>query len=172
MHNPFAVAMQWPDQPRRYLVHLQRPYFTAAIYETASAAWLTVSWAPTQARNLDAAPLFRQAAEFCRHELAQMEVPIEFIERKHGHHLPRFLIAQTSGNDLFIVEPEHSTPLVEVRERKETASNSTPPRLSQRFDIITQWRLAQMRSYYQQFLERQQNAAVKSRAFVPGDGGK
>lgn len=116
MHNPFAIAVQWPDEPRRYLVHLQRPYFTAAIFETASAAWLTVSWAPTQSYDADAGSLFRVAAEFCRRELAQLDVPIEFIERKHGHHLPRFLMAQTAANDLFIVESEHSTPLVEVRE--------------------------------------------------------
>src|SRR5436190_19131346 len=98
MHDPFAVAVQWPDEPRRYVVHLQRPYFTAAIVETAAAAWLLVSWSPAlpgPAAVRDS--LFRAAADFCRTRLAQKCIPIEFVERKHGHALPRFLMAQTSG---------------------------------------------------------------------------
>ena len=159
MHNPFAVAVQWPDESRRYVVHLQRPYFTAALFETASAAWLTLSWAPAgMADDAGGELLFRRAADFCRSELGQCNVPIEFIERKNGHHLPRFLMAQTVGKDLFIVEPDHFAPLVEVREN--TTSNvpdTSEPKLSQRFDVITQWRLGEMRKYYQQFLERQQS---------------
>jgi hypothetical protein len=152
MQNPFAIALQWPDSDRRYLVHLQRPYFTAAIHETASAAWLTVSWAPGCKNN--SAELFRAAAVFCRTQLDQQPVPIEFVERRHGYPLPVFLMAQTSCRRLFIVEPEHSTPLVEVHD------SDMPPRkgraaVPSRFDVVTQWRLTEMRKYYRQYLERQ-----------------
>jgi len=158
MHNPFAVAVQWPDEPRRYLVHLQRPYFTAALFETAAAAWLTVSWAPTGQPD-EAVPgaLFLRAADFCRNELGQLHVPIEFIERKNGHPLPQFLMAQTMGKELFIVEPDHSAPLVEVRDSNmPIISERSGQKMSERFDVITQWRLGEMRKYYQQFLERQE----------------
>src|SRR4051812_19279507 len=80
MQNPFAVAVQWPDEPRRYLVHLQRPYFTASIVETTSAAWLLLSWSPGGTCNEDARPsLFRAAATFCRRQLDQDQIPIEFV---------------------------------------------------------------------------------------------
>ena len=70
-------------------------------------------------------------------------------------------MAQTAAKDLFIVEPEHSTPLVEVRESEASlSSKSNAPKMSQRFDVVTQWRLGQMRGYYQQFLERQQKLAA------------
>src|SRR5687768_9366997 len=112
MQNPFAVAVQWPDEPRRYLVHLQRPYFTAALVDTFSA-----SCPPGRlCDEAERASLFRAAAWFCRAQLDQIHVPIEFVERKHGHHLPRFLMAQALGKELFIVEPDHSAPLVEVRD--------------------------------------------------------
>jgi hypothetical protein len=167
MHNPFAIAVQWPDEPRRYLVHLQRPYFTAALFETASAAWLMVSWAPAQEKNGSNA-IFRAASEFCRRDLAQTHVPIEFIERKNGHHLPRFVIAQTPSKELFIVEPEHSTPLVEVHESPATTtSKPVPAKFANRFDVITQWRLGEMRKYYQEFLERQQQVGSVSGTGVP-----
>jgi hypothetical protein len=162
MHNPFAVAVQWPDEFRRYVIHLQRPYFTAALFETASAAWLTVSWAPaSMVDDSVRESLFRRAAHFCRSELGQLGVPIEFIERKHGHHLPRFLMAQGGDSDLFIVEPDHSAPLVEVREsRKKVVPHAGQAKLPPRFDVITEWRLEEMRKYYQQFLERQQGLSV------------
>jgi hypothetical protein len=160
MHNPFAIAVQWPDEPGRYLVHLQRPYFTAAIFETDAAAWLAVSWA-AQSEDVGSSSVFFAAADFCRRQLAQHDLPIEFIERKHGHHLPRFLMAQTASKALFIVEPDHSAPLVEVHESMESSiAKSTHPKLSGRFDVITQWRLGQMRKYYQHFLERQQKMAT------------
>jgi len=154
MHNPFAIAVQWPDDPRRYLIHLQRPYFVAALFETSSVMWLAVSWSPAPKHQVPCRSIFRAAAEYSRRELSQGVVPIEFVERQHGHHLPRFLMAQTTGKALFIVEPEHATPLVEVRESERT-SNSKKQRRSDRFDVITEWRLAQMRRYYQLFLERQ-----------------
>lgn len=161
MQNPFAVAVQWPDEPRRYLVHLSRPYFTAALVETASALWLLVSWSPAS-RNTDddRASIFRAAARFCREQLDQARVPIEFIERKDGYHLPRFLMAQSPALELFIVEPEHPAPLVEVHERKPGPGDPIGTKLSARFDVVTEWRLEQMRDYYQQFLERQQKAAL------------
>jgi hypothetical protein len=171
MHNPFAIAVHWPDDPRRYLVHLQRPYFTAAIFETASAAWLAVSWAPRS--DLDAASranVFRAAADFCRTHLDFADVPIEFVEQRHGYPLPRFLMAQAAGAaGLFIVEPEHTTPLVEVRDSDPARSRT--PKKSHRFDVITEWRLEQMRAYYQQFLERQHkvnaSSPLKSGALAP-----
>jgi hypothetical protein len=170
MHNPFAIAVQWPDDHRRYLVHLQRPYFSAAIFESTSAMWLAVSWSPAARHDATASGLvFRAAAEFCRREFAQCQVPIEFVERRHGHHLPHFLMAQAADKALFIVEPEHSTPLVEVRE-SERISNSKKVNRADRFDVITEWRLTQMRRYYQQFLERQENllgaATPKAKPFV------
>jgi hypothetical protein len=66
------------------------------------------------------------------------------------------LMAQTQSKALFIVEPEHSTPLVEVHESAESVAAQPKTKRSSRFDVITQWRLGQMRKYYQQFLERQQ----------------
>jgi hypothetical protein len=171
MHNPFAIAVQWPDDHRRFLVHLQRPYFSAAIFESISAMWLAVSWSPPAARHDAPASgsIFHAAAEFCRRELAQGLVPIEFVERRHGHHLPRFLMAQAADKALFIVEPEHSSPLVEVRE-SERSSNSKKVNRTDRFDVITEWRLTQMRRYYQQFLERQHKllgaATPKAKPFV------
>jgi hypothetical protein len=171
MHNPFAIAVQWPDQPRRYLVHLKRPYFTAAIFETVSTVWLAVSWAPWSHpdKSQDVSIAFRAAADFCRSHLDLDGVPIEFVERKNGHALPRFLIAQSAKTELFIVEPDHPTPLVEVREAD--ATQVCKPKSSRRFDIITEWRLEQMRKYYQHFLERQQKVRAAfpntSGAFIP-----
>jgi hypothetical protein len=168
MQNPFAVAVQWPDEPRRYLVHMQRPYFAAVIVETVSAAWLLVSWSPAQlCDESERASLFRAAAGFCRAQLDQIHIPIEFVERKHGYHLPRFLMAQAVGKELFIVEPDHPAPLVEVRDSDPGLSKPHKAKLSQRFDVVTQWRLEQMRNYYQQFLERQQKiVAAPSASFI------
>jgi hypothetical protein len=161
MQNPFAVAVQWPSEPRRYVVHLNRPYFTAAMVETASALWLLVSWSPAPMSTFDdRASIFRAAARFCREKLDQVRIPIEFVERKHGYHLPRFLMAQSAAMELFIVEPEHPAPLVEVRETDPGLCKPARSKVSQRFDVVTQWRLEQMRSYYQQFLERQQKTVV------------
>ena len=81
-------------------------------------------------------------------------MPIQFVEKRNGHHLPRYLIAQTQAKELFIVEPDHSSPLVEVREDAAKTKRGKS-KLAQRFDVITQWRLSQMRKYYQQFLEKQ-----------------
>jgi hypothetical protein len=153
MQNPFAIAVQWPDEIRRYLVHLQRPYFTAAIYETASAAWLLVSWAPGNG-GPNRSQIFQSAAAFCRTQLDQRHVPIEFVERKHGHPLPPYLMAQTLNKDLFIVEPDHCAPLVEVRDT-EKGDIQPKAKITPRFDVVTQWRLGEMRKYYRQFLERQ-----------------
>ena len=168
MQNPFAVAVQWPDEPRRYVVHLARPYFSAAIVETASALWLPVSWSPSGAPSVEErASVFRAAADFCRKHLDQTQVPIEFVERKHGHQLPRFLMAKTRDMELFIVEPEHPAPLVEVHESDAGPRKASGPKLSQRFDVVTQWRLEQMRNYYQQFLDRQQKSvATPSSSFA------
>jgi hypothetical protein len=168
MQNPFAVAVQWPNEPRRYVVHLSRPYFTAAMVETASALWLLVSWSPAPTCAVEErASVFRAAAQFCREQLDQLHVPIEFIERKHGHQLPRFLIAQSAGMELFIVEPEHPAPLVEVRESDAGLCKPAKSKPSQRFDVVTQWRLEQMRNYYQQFLARQQKTVLApSSSFV------
>ena len=155
MENPFAIAMQWPDDVRRYLIHLQRPYFTAAIHETANAAWLLVTWAPGGG-ELHRAELFRAAAKFCSTQLDQEHIPIEFVERKHGHHVPPYLMAQTPRKQLFIVESDHSAPLVAVHD-KELVSPERKAKMAPRFDVITQFRLTEMRKYYRQFLERQKS---------------
>lgn len=160
MQNPFAIAMQWPDDVRRYLVHLQRPYFTAAIHETATAAWLLVSWAPG-ASERPTAELFHAAARFCSTQLDQDHIPIEFVERKLGHHLPPYLMAQTTEKKLFIVESDHSAPLVAVHD-KELVSSERKATVVPRFDVITQWRLAEMRKYYRQFLERQKSVTANA----------
>ncbi|HWN96269.1 MAG TPA: hypothetical protein VNT99_14635 [Methylomirabilota bacterium] len=155
MQNPFAIGVQWPEDPRRFLIHLARPYFTAAFCETSVAAWLLVSWSPSaMSSDAEHGPLFRAAAEFCRTQMDQTQVPIQFVEKKYGHHLPRFLIAQACAKELFIVEPDHSSPLVEVKDGAAPARIGTS-RLAQRFDVVTQWRLGEMRKYYQQYLERQ-----------------
>jgi hypothetical protein len=157
MHNPFAIAVQWPDDPRRYLIHLQRPYFAAAIHETASAAWLAISWSPGVRPEMgERDALFMAAAEFCRSELGQLHVPIEFVERTNGYPLPPLLMAQSTDQQVYIVEPEHATPLVEVREGQQASASKR--KAPQRYDVITEWRLTQMRRYYQQFLERQNRA--------------
>ena len=166
MQNPFAVAVQWPDDARCYIVHLRRPYFTAAVCESSNAVWLLVSWMPSaRTEEINRPALFRAAADFCRKNLDRIDVPIQFVERKHGHHLPPFLMAQSPRKELFIVEPEHCAPLVEVREN---AENAQPEKsnLSQRFDVVTQWRLAQMRKYYQRYLERQKALGVIHKAFA------
>jgi hypothetical protein len=166
MQNPFAIAVQWPESPRRYIVHLERPYFTAALFETATAAWLALSWAPgAQASGDEHDTLLRTLAAFCREELGQGQIPIEFVERKCGHALPGYLIAQ-SGTGLFIVEPDHPTPLVEVRESRPNHA-AVSRDAGKRFDVITQWRLSQMRKYYQQFLERQQKLAPRPAETAP-----
>lgn len=155
MQNPFAIAVQWPDAPRCYLVHLQRPYFTAALFERPAVASLFVNWSPGAAvPEGTRANLFRQAADFCCAHWGLADRTFEFIERPHGYHLPRFLMAQTAATELFIVEPEHAAPLVEVRKSGPGAQHSTP-NVSHRFDVVTQWRLGEMRKYYQQYLERQ-----------------
>ena len=152
MQNPFAIGMQWPDASRRYLVHLQRPYFTASIHETASAAWLLISWAPGT-REANRAQVFRAAAAFCQTQLDQRHVPIEFVERRHGYVMPSYLIAQTVDKQLFIVEPDHYSPLVEIRDAAAEPKSKT--KSDPRFDVVTQWRLADMRKYYRQFQDRQ-----------------
>jgi hypothetical protein len=159
MQNPFAIAVQWPDSPRHFIVHLERPYFTAAVVETTAAAWLALSWAPgAGVLSGQQETLLEMAANFCRTQLVQGQMPIQIIERKGGFQFPTYLIAQ-SGAGLFIVEPDHATPLVEVRESLPSQS-ATPRDAGNRFDVITQWRLTQMRKYYQQFLERQQKLGV------------
>jgi len=159
MQNPFAIAVQWPDDPRRFLVHLQRPYFTAPLVETESAAWLLVSWAASPPDDAERERVFKNAADFCRTQLDQAHVPIRFVEKKHGHCLPRYLMAQTVARDLFIVEPDHTAPLVEVRDRDHLAGKTSRSKKVQRFDVITQWRLGEMRKYYQRILERQKAIA-------------
>jgi hypothetical protein len=159
MQNPFAIAVQWPDAALCYLVHMQRPYFTAALFETTTVARLFVTWAPSSGSDeAQGARVFRSAADFCRARLGQADVPIEFVERRHGYHLPRFLMAQTATHELFIVEPEHAAPLVEVRKGSSVPAARNPEAdVVQRFDIVTQWRLAEMRKYYQQYVDRQRS---------------
>jgi hypothetical protein len=153
MQHPFAIAVQWPDSPRRFLVHLRKPYFTAAIIESGVATWLLVSWAPGTAFN-DRPQILQNAAAFCQSSLKQNGAPIHFVEGKHGNALPRYLMAQSAGKELYIVEPDHCSPLVEVRENKSAAAPPAP-KPAQRFDVVTQYRLAEMRKYYRQYLERQ-----------------
>ena len=165
MQNPFAVAVQWPDDARCHIVHMQRPYFTAAVLEAATTSWLLLSWSPsTKPAEIDRSSLFRAAADFCHAHLGS-QTPIQFLERRDGHHLPRFLIAQNPARELFIVEPEHSAPLVEVRNGAARAP-SKKKLASQRFDPVTEWRLGQMRIYYQEYLERQKALGRTSTRFA------
>jgi hypothetical protein len=152
MQNPFALAVQWPDEPCRYLVHLQKPYFTAPIVKTRNGIGLWVSWASGALSGCVRDELFQAAAAFCRQQLGWDAAPVGFAERQAGFHLPTYLLARTPNEVAFIVEPDHVSPLVEVREHSTAVAPGKP---KTRFDHITQWRLAEMRQYYRRFLERE-----------------
>lgn len=160
MQHPFAIAVQWPGSPRRFLVHLRKPYFTAAIVETRAATWLLVSWAPGMTATEE---VLHSAAAFCNRHVEQAGAPIHFVEGKHGNALPRYLMAQSAENELYIVEPDHCSPLVEVREKK-SVTGPRVPKPSQRFDVVTEYRLAEMRKYYRQYVERQQRGRHGAKA--------
>jgi hypothetical protein len=154
MSEHFAIAVEWPDDPRPYLVHLKKPYFVAEIRRYGDTALFITTLRSEQLRHseFDLDPLLSQANSFSQSALGISMTTAQFLKGKHGREFPRYLMARTGGGLTFIVEPEHPAPLVAVTE---PAPEKARPKLSSRFDVVTQWRLAQMRKYYQQFQERQ-----------------
>ena len=154
--SKFAIAVQWPDEPKLYLVHLHRPYFVAAAARCSGAeAWFCANLSSRQLPALDEqrAALFREASAFFADALGVSIRQAHFVKGRHGHEFPRFLMARTTEGKTFIVEPDYPAPLVEVKEPDRQPGLAT--KLSPRFDVVTQWRLNEMRRYYRQFLDRQ-----------------
>lgn len=109
--------------------------------------------------------LLRSVGPFIERALGITAGSSHFVMGRHGHEFPRYLMAKTAAGDGYIVEPDHPAPLVEVRPPKASASKA--PKLTSRFDTVTQWRLAQMRKYYQQFADRQRTAPGPGSLVVP-----
>jgi hypothetical protein len=155
MPERFAIAVQWPDDSRPYLVHLQKPYFVAEARRHGGMmlfiSTLTSMHLRTYHRVIG--ELMFAASAFFADALGVSAQTTNFLKGNHGHEFPRFLMARTAGGETFIVEPDHPTPVVELRQPK--PGDSKPSKQSTRFDTVTQWRLAHMRKYYQHFLERQ-----------------
>ena len=159
MTDKFAIAVRWPDDPRPYLVHLHKPYFVAEARQSDGAVFFfaSLSSSDVPACDRELSKLLQAATEFFRLSLGLEIREAHFIKGNHGHEFPRYLMAKTKRGAVYIVEPDHPTPLVEV---KDPAAEAAPPTKKQtpRFDVVTQWRLAEMRKYYQQFLKRQEGA--------------
>jgi hypothetical protein len=158
MSEQFAIAVEWPDDSRPFLVHLKKPYFVAEARRHADAILFITTLNTQHVRDFDLrlAELLPAAHKFFLKALGLESDTAQFLKGRHGREFPRFLMARTSSGKTFIVEPDHPSPLVAVSEPK--AGSSAPAKLSQRFDTVTQWRLAQMRKYYQQYTERQRHA--------------
>jgi len=105
--------------------------------------------------------LLPAAVEFFTGALGVTARTMQFLKGNHGREFPQFLMAKTASGHAYIVEPDHPAPLVEVKAPAPHApADSEPPNLSSRFDTVTEWRLGQMRKYYQQFTERQRQAGA------------
>jgi hypothetical protein len=154
MHAPFAIAVEWPDESRPFLVHLQKPYFVAEVRRRGDSVLFVSTLKTEQVRSEcdTLSELLAAANQFFGDALGISGHTAQFLKGRHGREFPRFLMARTVLGDTYIVEPDHPSPLVEV---KEPALNDKKPKLTPRFDVVTQWRLGQMRKYYQQFLQRQ-----------------
>ena len=154
MSERFAIAVRWPDDSRPYLVHLEKPYFVAEVRRCADSI-LFVTTLNTD-HLLQFAHLWEEllpaASRFFTSTLDVSASTVRFLKGNHGREFPRYLMAKTGSGKTYIVEPDHPAPLVEVKEPARSVPASNP---GCRFDTVTQWRLAQMRKYYQQFLERQ-----------------
>lgn len=160
MSEQFAIAVEWPDESRPYLVHLKKPYFVAAVRRHADAI-LFITTLSTEQSLVCAATLtdlLPAANRFFQQALGVAPSSSHFLKGKHGAQFPRFIMAQTAGGNTFIVEPEHPSPLVAVTEPGTATSLEKAP---SRFDVVTQWRLAEMRKYYQQFRDRQQHRELQ-----------
>lgn len=157
MPERFAIAVQWPDDSRPFLVHLQKPYFVAEVRRFND----TIVFVTTLgSKHLTSFPtlldeLLPAASNYFAQTMNLSVAASHFIKGSHGRDFPQFLMAKTTGGDAYIVEPDHPSPLVEVKEPLQSQAK-TLPRGGSRFDTVTQYRLAQMRKYYQQFIERQQ----------------
>jgi hypothetical protein len=156
MSAPFAIAVEWPDESRPFLVHLKKPYFVAEVRQRGNSV-LFVATLKTEhvRRELETLnELLPAANRFFGEALGISDYTAHFLKGRHGREFPRFLMARTLAGESYIVEPDHPSPLVEV---KEPAATTAQPKLTPRFDIVTQWRLAEMRKYYQRFVERQRH---------------
>jgi hypothetical protein len=158
MPERFAIAVQWPDDSRPFLVHLRQPYFVAEARRHGDAMVFVATLRTEQLRDfgdeIDA--LLCDASQYFAKTLGVSAATVSFLKGKHGREFPRYLMARTAAGNSYIVEPDHPSPLVEVRPPGQKSESST--KLSTRFDTVTQWRLAQMRKYYQSFVDRQRNA--------------
>jgi hypothetical protein len=162
MTHQFAIATEWPDDPRRYLVHLQRPYFVAEAREAGGTLWFFITRPPAQNRSERFDEMLRAGFSFFRHAIESAAIRVCAVEGRHRRELPRYLFARTAADTAFIVEPDYSSPLVELKDAPAPLANKR--KSPTRFDVITQWRLAQMRKYYQQFLERQRPAPATTKS--------
>ena len=155
MPESFAIAVQWPDDSGPYLVHLKKPYFVAEVRRIGGSILFVTTVNSKQWRQSgeEITALLPKASRFFTEALGIQEQPAHFLKGSHGREFPRFLMAKTANGTMFIVEPDHPSPLVEVKAPMAKTAAANP--LSSRFDTVTQYRLAQMRKYYQQFVERQ-----------------
>jgi hypothetical protein len=154
MSEHFAIAVEWPDDPRPFLVHLKKPYFVAEARKYTNG-FLFITTLRTEHERCFASALgelLPEANRFFQQALGVSIATAHYLNGKHGREFPRYLMARTLSDRTFIVEPDHPSPLVAV---SEPALESEKPKLTSRFDVVTQWRLAQMRKYYCQFAERQ-----------------
>jgi hypothetical protein len=162
MPERFAIAVRWPDDSRPFLVHLCKPYFVAEVRRCGDEI-LFVSTLSTEhlhewTQELD--EILPAAVSYFSATLGLPSSTARFLKGNHGREFPRYLMAKTTSGVAFIVEPDHPSPLVEVRPPAPKAVSSS--KLSSRFDTVTQWRLAQMRKYYQAFIDRQRSAEPAS----------
>lgn len=167
MSEQFAIAVEWPDESRPFLVHLKKPYFVAEARRVANDVVFLATLNSRHVRDLGAkiGELLPEAYRFFSSALGMAAGTAHFVKGNHGREFPRFLMARTLAGKMFIVEPDHPSPLVAVT--PPSAEKRKPTGLSQRFDTVTQWRLAQMRKYYQQFSARQSQSEAPSELIVP-----
>lgn len=158
MPERFAIAVQWPDDSRPFLVHLQKPYFVAEARRFNDTIVFVTTLGTKHLRALGAAleELLPAASSYFAQTMNLNVASSHFVKGNHGRDFPQFLMAKTTAGDAYIVEPDHPSPLVEVKEPLHSQPKAGP-RAGSRFDTVTQYRLAQMRKYYQQFIERQQS---------------
>ncbi|HMJ90619.1 MAG TPA: hypothetical protein VK530_12440 [Candidatus Acidoferrum sp.] len=158
MSEQFAIAVEWPDEPRPYLVHLRKPYFVAEARRHSNTLVFVATLTTRQFAVFGKAlgDILPAANKFFSNALGLPIAGCQFLTGKHGREYPQYLMAQTLRGKTFIVEPDHPSPLVAVTEP--CAAGSTRSKLPNRFDTVTQWRLAQMRKYFQQFTGRERES--------------
>lgn len=168
MNPKFAIAVEWPSDSKPFLVHLEKPYFVAEVRQTGGVVYFLTTLSSRQLAAFQGSlqKLLTEAAEFFSNAMGIAVCQAHFIKGNHGHDFPQYLMARSEAGDTFIVEPDHSAPLVEVKDQTHQSA-AARAKAGGRFDVVTQWRLAQMRKYYQQFLERQQHGAEPQALAVP-----